>query len=128
MYRGPRDRGRRRAWSAGAEEGFDRIRASEQFPAMRLSDETISAIREEVVRSDPAAEVWLFGSRVDDAARGGDIDLLVVSDRINFAGEMKLRTAILGRIGWQRLDLVVRPRTRLADPIAEIALQSGIRL
>lgn len=95
---------------------------------MRLTNETISAIREEISRIDPAAEVWLFGSRVDDAARGGDIDLLLVSERIDFPAEMKLRAAILGRIGWQRIDLIIRPRNRLGDPIAEIALQSGVRL
>ena len=110
------------------EEGFDRTNGSRQLTTMRLSEETISAIREEVSRIDPAAEVWLFGSRVDDAARGGDIDLLLVSDRIDFPAEMKLRAAMLGRIGWQRLDLIVRPRSRLSDPIAGVALQSGVRL
>ena len=46
-------------------------------PAMRLSLSTRSTIRD-TVRSvvGPDATVRLFGSRTDDDARGGDIDLL----------------------------------------------------
>jgi len=48
---------------------------------MRLSDEERRVIRaacEEVF--GPRATVRLFGSRVRDEARGGDLDLLVESD------------------------------------------------
>lgn len=95
---------------------------------MRLEKHEADAIREEVRRADSAAEVWLFGSRTDDRARGGDVDLLIVSDRIAFAEELALRTAILDRIGWQRLDLIVRRPERLAEPLAALALETGIRL
>ena len=45
--------------------------------AMRLTDRQIKVIREEVARIlGPDAEVWLFGSSVDDNARGGDVDLI----------------------------------------------------
>ncbi len=95
---------------------------------MRLAPEAVQAIRDEVGRADPQAEVWLFGSRVNDEARGGDIDLLVVSDRIAFSDELRLRSGILDRIGWQRLDLVVRRRENLAEPLAALARETGIRL
>lgn len=75
---------------------------------MRLTQEQADAIRQEVHRADAHAEVYLFGSRVDNAARGGDIDLLVVSDRVDFRGLLGLRRRILDRIGWQQLDGVVR--------------------
>ena len=48
---------------------------------MRLEANESKAIGEEVRRLDPAAEIYLYGSRANDAAKGGDIDLLVVSDR-----------------------------------------------
>jgi predicted nucleotidyltransferase len=45
---------------------------------MRLSTDQIAHIRE-VVRQEagPAARVRVFGSRLDDPRRGGDVDLLV---------------------------------------------------
>ncbi|OOG20800.1 DNA polymerase III subunit beta [Thioalkalivibrio denitrificans] len=48
---------------------------------MRLSREQVEAIRE-VVHSEcgPSARVRLFGSRLDDALRGGDVDILVELD------------------------------------------------
>lgn len=95
---------------------------------MRLSPAAAAAIREEVLRSDPAAEVWLYGSRVDDEARGGDIDLLVLSHRLDFAAQLRLRMAILDRIGWQRLDLVVRRPGEADDPFAALARAEGVRL
>ena len=95
---------------------------------MRLSAQEAGAIREEVRRLDGAAEIYLYGSRVDDAARGGDIDLLVISDTLGFRDVLRLRTRILDRIGWQQLDLLVRRRDQMADPMAALARETGARL
>lgn len=95
---------------------------------MRLDPTTVSTIREETLKLDPSAEIYLHGSRVDDSARGGDIDLLVVSDVIDFRRTMKLRRAILDRIGWQQLDLVVRRRNEMNEPFATACLASSVRL
>ncbi len=95
---------------------------------MRLTAGEITAIREETKRLDPKAEVYLYGSRVDDAARGGDVDLLVVSDKLGFRDVLRLRTGILDRIGWQQLDLVVRRRDQLDDPLAAMAQETGVKL
>ena len=96
--------------------------------AMRLTREETKAISEEVRRVDAAAQIYLYGSRADDTARGGDIDLLVVSEQLDFRGILRLRTAILDRIGWQQLDLTVRKPNQLADPLAAVARQTGIPL
>ena len=45
---------------------------------MRLSTDQIQAIRQAATAAfGKGTSVWLFGSRVDDAKKGGDIDLLV---------------------------------------------------
>jgi predicted nucleotidyltransferase len=95
---------------------------------MRLTASEIAAIREETSRLDPNAEVYLYGSRVDDTARGGDVDLLVMSETLSFREVLRLRTRILDRIGWQQLDLVVRRRDQVNDPLAAMAQETGIKL
>lgn len=95
---------------------------------MRLSAEEVRAIREEVRALDPQAEILLHGSRTDDARRGGDIDLLVVSEKLGFRDLLRLRRSILDRIGWQRLDLVIRRPDQLNDALAAAVRETGVRL
>jgi predicted nucleotidyltransferase len=95
---------------------------------MRLGDNEVQVIREAVRQLDPVAEIFLYGSRADDTARGGDIDLLVVSDALGFRDVLRLRTRILDRIGWQKLDLVVRRRNEVDEPLAALAQATGIKL
>jgi predicted nucleotidyltransferase len=95
---------------------------------MRLTANEITAIREEIGRLDPKAEVYLYGSRVDDTARGGDVDLLVISDTLGFREVLRLRLRILDRIGWQQLDLLVRRRDQANEPLAVLAKETGVRL
>lgn len=48
---------------------------------MRLSEQQCSVIRTAVAENFGVdANVWLFGSRLDDTARGGDIDLYIEAD------------------------------------------------
>ena len=51
---------------------------------MRLTQEEQRAICGSIHKVDPDARILLFGSRVNDEARGGDIDLLVLSDLLGF--------------------------------------------
>lgn len=45
---------------------------------MRLTSEQIANLKQVVMQSaGPGARVRLFGSRLDDSARGGDVDLLL---------------------------------------------------
>ncbi len=45
---------------------------------MRLSETERKVIRTAAVEFfGDDAEIWLFGSRVDDSKKGGDIDLLI---------------------------------------------------
>ncbi len=95
---------------------------------MRLSAKELKVIREEVRGLDPSAEIYLYGSRVNDAARGGDIDLMIVSDKLVFRDILRLRARILDRIGLQQLDLVVRRPQELIEPLATVARETGVQL
>ncbi|HEX5336981.1 MAG TPA: hypothetical protein VFW53_00935, partial [Gallionella sp.] len=62
---------------------------------MRLNPDQIAAIKQETEHFFGArAQVWLFGSRVDDSLRGGDVDLYVrpeVADPMQRAGWVEQR-------------------------------------
>lgn len=76
------------------------------------------------------ARVWLFGSRVDDQARGGDIDLYIetsANDEL-FARRARLRLMLERLLGEQKIDLVTHRRDRPLQPIHRIARRQGIEL
>lgn len=95
---------------------------------MRLSSKQLSIIESAIRNRDPEASIYLFGSRVNDDAKGGDIDLLVISNLIEFRDEIAIRREILDEIGWQKLDLIVHPDKNSQTPIVRIAIESGIPL
>jgi len=73
----------------------------------------------------------LFGSRVRDDARGGDIDLYIeaVGDpQETLARELKLYAVLQRRLGEQRIDLVVRRAGSPLRPIDREAQDTGIAL
>ncbi len=93
---------------------------------MRLTPREREAIVTAVAAVDAAAEVYLFGSRAKDAARGGDIDLLVVSARIDARTRRAIRRRIVDVIGEQKIDITAVPD--VSDPFARLAKADGVRL
>ena len=76
---------------------------------------------------DSEADVRLFGSRVDDEKRGGDIDLLVISKKITFANKIDILVAIKNEIGDQKIDLCIfKPDAN--DPFLEHILPKSVRM
>ena len=74
---------------------------------MRITEHQKDAIVAAVQDIDPEAKIWLFGSRTDDQKKGGDIDLGILSSKIDVMGEIKIRRKICEKIGEQKIDLVV---------------------
>lgn len=99
---------------------------------MRLTPHQARTIRETVAAAlGPGTRVALFGSRTDDQARGGDLDLLVEVDRPlenRAATASRLAAQLQIRLGDQRIDiLLIDPRTT-PQPIHEVARRQGIAL
>jgi len=74
---------------------------------MRITDYEKNAIIDAVKNADPAAQVWLFGSRTDDNKKGGDIDIGILSEKVELAEEIEIKQMICDKIGEQRIDIVV---------------------
>lgn len=99
---------------------------------MRLSESTCAVIRstvQDVFGSE--ATVKLFGSRINDNARGGDIDLLVELTSATTELERKtlqLITRLHLRIGDQPIDVLVLDRSTPRQAINEHATLTGMIL
>lgn len=94
-----------------------------QMTELRLSAEETEAIREcgAICFGDVFHEIYLFGSRTHLDLKGGDIDLLVVSEDRDVDQLHQRRVdfllALKDRIGDQKIDLVVAGKSALeGDP------------
>jgi hypothetical protein len=76
-------------------------------------------------------KLWIFGSRIDDAAKGGDLDLyiecsLTEPDKIRDM-KMDFHYLLIQKLGDQKIDIIIK----FGDyhlPIYEIARKEGMRL
>ena len=93
---------------------------------MRLSEQEKNAILEAVRHKDPNAIVYIFGSRADVNARGGDIDILILSHKLTFSDKIDIKLAIYDRIGEQKIDIIIDKD--LTKPFTRIAARQGLRL
>ncbi len=100
---------------------------------MRISEADISSII--TLFQDffgPDDHLWLFGSRVDDSQKGGDIDLYVqthLSPEVIYDQETKFITGLWEKIGEQKIDLVLHLiDTDFYLPIYDIAQREGVLL
>jgi predicted nucleotidyltransferase len=66
---------------------------------MRLKDFEEIAILSTVKCLDLNARIYLFGSRVDDTKKGGDIDLLIMSDRLTREDKRTIKIKLYELLG-----------------------------
>lgn len=78
-----------------------------------------------------AVAVWVFGSRINNDAIGGDLDLLVVSEApITSPVETSAKLAVqIKRLFWGRkVDIILSAPNLEKQPIHQIAMDNGQRL
>ena len=98
---------------------------------MRLTKQEIKAIKESFLEIFGSGNIYLFGSRVDDKKRGGDIDLYIdLKNSLNFTTIFDKKIEFLGqiqaKIGEQKIDVIIsKDKNR---PIEQEALNNGIKL
>ena len=93
---------------------------------MRITSSEKQTIKQIVASVDPNARVYLFGSRADDALKGGDIDLLVLSSKITLMDRLDMLAGLHQKLGEQKIDLIVQPD--LSKPFARLAVEQGVIL
>ncbi|MDO9340393.1 MAG: nucleotidyltransferase domain-containing protein [Bacteroidales bacterium] len=74
---------------------------------MRLNPNIANYLKQLIQEKIPGSTIYLFGSRVDDNALGGDIDLMILTnepaDKRIFR---KIRMEFIKKYGWRKIDLV----------------------
>jgi len=96
---------------------------------MRLSEFQINSIKEIAKEIFGDVRVILFGSRVDDNLKGGDIDLyLILNQQPHFLDKPKFLSKLKRKIGEQKIDVVIDYPERKKNLIDKEALKKGIEL
>ncbi len=95
---------------------------------MRLSEKYISVIKKNFKEFFNEGEIYLFGSRVDNNKKGGDIDLyFVLKNKINlFEKKIKFLSRIKREIGEQKIDVIFNKDSERL--IEKEAIRWGIKL
>ena len=96
---------------------------------MRLTPDQIQSIRQlaqQVAGSE--ARVRVFGSRLDDSARGGDIDIMLelpepIENPALLAG--KLTTQLSRAMHGRKVDVLLSAPNLMRQPIHAVAFQEG---
>jgi len=95
---------------------------------MRLSQFQIESIQKVFQDIFKNGEIYLFGSRVDNTKKGGDIDLYIVPQNLDNLAKKRVDFLVYLKrlIGEQKIDVVIdRGENRLID---YKALKNGVLL
>lgn len=101
---------------------------------MRLTSNEISVIKECFkAQFGEKDHLWLFGSRANNNARGGDIDLYIETESVTlneaFNKKFEFVLSLNMRLGEQKIDIVLNVLTlKNEQPIYRIARETGIQL
>ena len=96
---------------------------------MRLTQQQVSTI---IGTAQAVAgvhsSVWLYGSRLDDSRRGGDIDLMVDSDPpVNLRQRALIKIALEAKLN-RPVDVMALTAGATASPFTQIAMADAVRL
>ena len=96
---------------------------------MRLTKDEIKSIKKAFKETFGEGKVYLFGSRVDDTQRGGDIDLYLVPNK-KYDNILERKLAFLAKldeyIGEQKIDVIIAKDSNRY--IEQEALRNGVEL
>jgi uncharacterized protein len=74
---------------------------------MRLNTEMADFLKQLIQEKIPGSTIYLFGSRTDDNERGGDIDLMILTDEPADKRVLReIRIEFIKKYGWRKIDLV----------------------
>ncbi|MFP4487398.1 MAG: nucleotidyltransferase domain-containing protein [Campylobacterales bacterium] len=97
---------------------------------MRLLEQQKNAIKQKALKYfGDDVNVYIFGSRMDDTKRGGDIDIYIKAKPLDNMLDVKIDylQALEGELGKQKIDVVIDDG-KAQKVIYEIARREGVEL
>ena len=96
---------------------------------MRLTKQQTEVITQTVTRlAGNGTAIYLFGSRLNDQAKGGDIDLFIESDtQLSLIHRAQIKMELESQLGLP-VDIVSKSRGAVATPFQIIAQSQSIQL
>ena len=99
---------------------------------MRLTEHQVQAIRDATIEVvEHAAPVWLFGSRVNESTRGGDVDLMVqLTEPVDDPASLmiKLATKVSKCMYGRKVDVLIDAPNLKHFPIHDLVKERGVLL
>ena len=98
---------------------------------MRLSTLEQNSIKKHFKTIFPHSRLYLFGSRVDNTKKGGDIDLYIEtkSDEYSYSKLLDFNSSVQEDIGEQKIDIIVNKVDKnITKPIYINAKKYGVLL
>ena len=96
---------------------------------MRLKQSDCQKIINILKKEFKDSKIYLFGSRVDNNQKGGDIDLYVESNNfISLEQKIKALVKLKQALGDQKIDLLINAPNIKYKKIFNIAKQTGVLL
>lgn len=99
---------------------------------MRLNQKQINLICEIARKHFQDVDVFLFGSRVNNQLKGGDIDLFIHSpneEQLNLANKLVFLAELKRRLGDQKIDIVLdNSETRKKNSFYQSIMKNCIQL
>ena len=99
---------------------------------MRLTEQQIQTIKQVVlISAGDSAKVTLFGSRVDDTKKGGDVDLLItLPEAVEHPAQLsaQISARLIRQFQGRKVDVLLSAPNLKTMPIHSIARQTGISL
>jgi len=93
---------------------------------VRLKSNEVVVIKRVITQFDSDADIYLYGSRVDDDKKGGDIDILVLSKNISFLDKLKIKVTLYAELGEQKIDLLIAENA--SKPFVKMVFEEAMPL
>lgn len=94
---------------------------------VRLTQDEIENIKNTIKSFDPEAKIYIFGSRADLTKKGGDIDILVISSKIDSQARRKIKVELFLKLGDRKIDIIVTDNPRKTE-FTKIAYSQGVEI